>query len=324
MSVGTKPSFCFLNPFLHPITGLSFTETFSAQLPRAAGWDGAAPCQTPLSLLLSQLGSPGLLRLPRASPHALITSPQDLITLKEGQLAEAPPCFMHIYKHISIFGAGPAPRRPFVAAAPGLRGRAALGGARGSGREEEEEKEEEEEEEEGRRRRRKEAGAGAVTRLPHGRGLQGRPGAGEIPAGGGGRRRRGQVCAHHPVHPGEGSAAMGAPLPSQPLPFPSRPLPAAPPGPGRCPRRRGGAAPGPAPPRGGEGEGKGRGKGGGSAGRGPPALGSLLCFRVAAGPGLVRGGLWGNATRGEVRAGGLTGGGGAALCEGFLQGVATK
>lgn len=182
---------------------------------------------------------------------------------------------MHIYKHISIFGAGPAPRRPFVAAAPGLRGRAALGGARGSGREEEEEKEEEEEEEEGRRRRRrKEAGAGAVTRLPHGRGLQGRPGAGEIPAGGGGRRRRGQVCAHHPVHPGEGSAAMGAPLPSQPLPFPSRPLPAAPPGPGRCPRRRGGAAPGPAPPRGGEGEGKGK--------RGRLGRAGAPCFRVAA------------------------------------------
>lgn len=42
------------------------------------------------------------------------------------------------------------------------------------------------------------------ARLPHGRGLQGRPGAGEVPAGGGGRRRRGQVGAHHPVHPGEG------------------------------------------------------------------------------------------------------------------------
>lgn len=115
-------------------------------------------------------------------------------------------------------------------------------------------------------------------------------------------------------------------LRSPPSPFPSPPVPSPQPRRGLGAARGAGVGPRRARlPRGeGKGKGKGRGKGDGSAGWGPPALGSLLCFRVAAGPGLVRGGLWGNATRGEVRAGGLTGGGGAALCEGFLQGVATK
>lgn len=51
------------------------------------------------------------------------------------------------------------------------------------------------------------------ARLPHGRGLQGRPGAGEVPVGGGGRRRSGQVGAHHPVHPGEGPRRPGGSAP---------------------------------------------------------------------------------------------------------------
>lgn len=90
-------------------------------------------------------------------------------------------------------------------------------------------------------------GAAALgsPRLPHGRGLQGRPGAGEVPAGGGGRRRRGQVGAHHPVHPGEarrrGSPSRGAG--EVPL------RPAAAPGPGRCPARGAGREEGQEAPR---------------------------------------------------------------------------
>lgn len=54
--------------------------------------------------------------------------------------------------------------------------------------------------------------AGLGRRLcPHGRGrLAGRLRPGEVPAGGGRRGRRGQVGAHHPVHPGAwGGPAVG-------------------------------------------------------------------------------------------------------------------
>lgn len=52
--------------------------------------------------------------------------------------------------------------------------------------------------------------AGRARRRPHGRGrLAGRLRPGEVPARGGRRRRRGQVGAHHPVHPGAWSGPAG-------------------------------------------------------------------------------------------------------------------